>query len=212
MRIAAFDTIEPATPISQLPARIVETSARATRAFQIAIGSVLAGAMAVPFALVLTVSVEHPAARDIILQRPGACLQIALGIALWTALFALPLRRVLATLNAREILISDEEITVTETGILRATTWREPISAYRGLAHHIRASVSGMRHELILVHPTRNRSVLLAFADRLHQAEMDRLARLLGVAQIHARELYGAAPGTTATPHLPAAIGELRTA
>lgn len=210
MRIAAFDTIEPSGPIARLPARIVQTSARATRALQIAIGSVLAGAMAVPFAFLLTVSVEHPAARDIILQRPAAGMQIALGIVLWTALFALPLRRVLARLKSREIVITDREINVIERGLLRTTAWSEPVGAYRGLAHHIRASVSGVRHELILVHPRRDRSVLMTFADRLHQAEMDRLARLLGVAQIHPRELYGAAPAAVEPASAP--LGGLRTA
>jgi hypothetical protein len=190
MRIAAFDTIAPSDPIAGLPVRLTQTSAAATRGFQIVIGSILAGAMAVPFALIATVGLEHPSARDIILARPLACLQIALGLALWTALFALPLRGVLARLNTRQIDISRDRVEVIEKGLLRTTRWREPLAAYRGIAHNIRASLSGIRHELILVHADRHRSVMLAFADRIQQSEIDRICRLLELTEIPARELY----------------------
>lgn len=194
MPIAAFDTIEPVQPLATLPARLLQFSSRSTRMLQIAIGSILASAMSIPFALVATVSIEHPSARDIILARPGACLQIALGLALWTALFALPLRRVLARLDARQIDITESTITVSEIGILRNQKWQQPLASYRGVAHHIRASVSGTRHELILVHPERDRSIMLAFADRIHQSEVDRVCRLIGLPEIQPRELYQLSP------------------
>ena len=206
MRIAAFDTIAPAGPITTLPARLEQTSSRATTIFQVIIGMALLLAIAVPFGVVMAVSLEHPSARDIILRHPGACLQIALGLSLWTALFALPLKGVLAKLNAREITLARDTIHVTEKGVLRTTAWHEPIAAYRGIAHHIRASVSGTRHELILVHPDRDRAVMLAFADRIHQSEIDRLVLLLGVTEIAPRALYGAAattPGQRPSPALP---------
>jgi hypothetical protein len=42
----------------------------------------------------------------------------------------------------------------------------------------------------VLVHPNRKRSVPLAIGDHRAQAEMDRIAGLLNLAEISSRELY----------------------
>ena len=54
----------------------------------------------------------------------------------------------------------------------------------------MRASLSGTRHELILVHPERDKCVLLSVAPRTTQAEVDRVATLLGHKEIPPSELY----------------------
>ena len=69
-------------------------------------------------------------------------------------------------------------------------TWSEPLSAYAGVAHHVRASLSGTRHELILVHPEREKSVLLSVAPRTTQAEVNRVINLLGSFEIPPSALY----------------------
>jgi len=202
MRIAAFDTLLPADPIAALPARLLQTSSRTTSAIQLAVGAALIATMAAPFALIASVAVEQASVREIVMARPGACLQIAIGLSLWTALFALPLKRVVARFTSREVTMTENSVHVLERHPYGASAWTEPLSAYRGLAHHIRTSVSGTRHELILVHPQRRRSVLLAFADRIHQSEVDRLRLLLGVPEIHARELYAASTAAGTGPAL----------
>ncbi len=59
-----------------------------------------------------------------------------------------------------------------------------------GVVHHVRASLSGTRHELILVHPQREKSVLLSLADKMPQSEVDRVAALLGQKVVPPSELY----------------------
>jgi hypothetical protein len=50
--------------------------------------------------------------------------------------------------------------------------------------------LSGTRHELILVHPEREKSVLLSVAPRTSEGEVDRVATLLGHKVIPPSELY----------------------
>ena len=65
-----------------------------------------------------------------------------------------------------------------------------PLASFAGVAHHVRASLSGTRHELILVHPDREKSVLLSLAAKVAQAEVDRVAALLGHKEISPGVLY----------------------
>jgi hypothetical protein len=54
----------------------------------------------------------------------------------------------------------------------------------------VRASLSGTRHELILVHPEREKSVLLSLAAKMAQTEVDRVATLVCHKEIPASALY----------------------
>ena len=47
-----------------------------------------------------------------------------------------------------------------------------------------------MRHEMILIHPDPTRHVLLAVGDKISANTLAQTAALLGLAEIHARELY----------------------
>jgi hypothetical protein len=58
------------------------------------------------------------------------------------------------------------------------------------VAHHIRASLSGARHEIVLVHADRRRSVLLHFADRVLESELAAVARRLELPVVPARWIY----------------------
>lgn len=72
-----------------------------------------------------------------------------------------------------------------------------------GVTHHVRASLAGSRHELILVNPEREKSILLSVAPRTSQAEAERVAALLGPRQISPSELYrfkGLWPRTVTQP------------
>jgi hypothetical protein len=90
----------------------------------------------------------------------------------------------------RTVDIDERTVTVTEGSRFRTWTWSAPLSSYTGLAHHLRASLSGTRHELILVHPERDKCVLLSLADTMAQCEVDRVAALLGQKEIPSSELY----------------------
>ena len=77
-------------------------------------------------------------------------------------------------------------------------TWHSPLSEFRGIAHRIAASLSGTRHELILLHGNGRRSVMVAAKDVLTPAEVARVAKLLGQREIPAVALY---QRSTATEH-----------
>jgi hypothetical protein len=65
-----------------------------------------------------------------------------------------------------------------------------PLASYSGVTHRVRASLAGSRHELILVHHEREKSILLSVAPRTSQADVERVAALLGQRQIPPSERY----------------------
>ena len=71
-----------------------------------------------------------------------------------------------------------------------STAWSVPLASYSGIAHHVRASLSGLRHELILVHPDPAKNLLVAVADRIPQATLDRAKALLRLPEVPAKSLY----------------------
>ena len=190
MRVAIYDRVEPPVP-AQLPLRLAQTcSQRAAIALLVlvvpaAFGGTFA-ALAVVFQALLA-----PDARAVVEQHPTLGLEILFAIAFILYLLALPTRRLVARLSTtRTVEIADGLVSVTEGGHFRSWTWVAPLASFAGVAHHVRASLSGTRHELILVHPTRAMSVLLSVAPRTSQSEVDRVATLLGHKEIPPSELY----------------------
>ncbi len=207
MRMAAYDCVTPSNPLDKLPVTISQSSTRLPAALMLALVATLLVLIAVPFSLILVMAAGEPAARALLLERPGATLQMGLGVVVWLALFAWPANRLLTRLtSARTVRIDAGHVHVTEKRLTGTRTWTLPLAAFDGLAHHVRASLSGTRHELILAHHQRNHSVLVAVADRISQAEIERTCRLLGVREIPARALYHAiqTPAGQAPAGLPA--------
>ena len=117
--------------------------------------------------------------------RPLAAVQIAAGLAFWLVLLGFPIYRLLDTLTRRRsIEISDGRVTVIDRAFRTDTSWSAPLGEFLGVAPFLRASLSGVRHELILVHPDRERSVTVALAPRLMQSEVAHIAALLGLAEL----------------------------
>jgi hypothetical protein len=191
MRIAAYDTICPSAPFAGLPLVIEQRSARLPAAMQLVPLAILLVLMAIPFALILELIAGEPSARAMIADRPLATAQMTIGMLLWMALLAWPARRLLCKLfTTRTVALDAHTVTVTDRWLLGSRTRIAPVAAFDGLAHHVRASLSGTRHELILAHADRSRSVLIAVADRFTKSDVERACHLLGVREIPARELY----------------------
>ena len=132
-----------------------------------------------------------PEARAILAQHPALGLEILAAVAFFAWLLGTPLRRLFVRLTlSRDVEINAAAVTVTEHGRFRSKTWSQPLQSYVGVAHHVRASLSGTRHELILVHPEREKSVLLSLAEKMAQAEVDRVATLVNHKEISASALY----------------------
>jgi hypothetical protein len=190
MRVAIFDRVEPPVP-TELPFRLTETCSHTAAAVMLVLA--VPAVLAVGFASVLLIlqALFAPAMRAIIGQHPALGLEILAAIAFWAYLLGMPLKRLIDRLTVtRTVEIDATAVKVTERGRLRARSWLAPLASYTGVAHHLRASLSGTRHELILVHPERAKSVLLALADRMMQSEVDRVAALVGHKEIPASTLY----------------------
>jgi hypothetical protein len=123
--------------------------------------------------------------------QPGDALLAGVGVALFCCLFGLPFSRAIkALVSQRTVTIEAGAVTVEDRGLFGLSTWTLPLSAYRGVAHVVRTSLSGARHELVLVHPSRSRRILLCTSDKLSETDLDQASRLLSLPLVPANDLY----------------------
>lgn len=186
MRLAAIDSMAPSMPdfaaasltIEQLPAR------RTTGAL-LGVLLLLAAALLSPFYMIATTALADQALRDAVSTRPLAFAQILTGLTFWLVLLGFPIYRLVTALTrSRTIDLRDGRVTVVDRAFGEETTWSAPLSEFVGVAPFLRASLSGVRHELVLVHPDRARSLLIAMAPRLMQSEVDQVSRALGLPEL----------------------------
>lgn len=191
MRLASVETVFPAGPMTELPARRLQTTSQAASVLKLAVLLPSAIALLMPFLLVAQQLSASESFRSSLVGRPVLAMNVAIGLAFWTLLFAWPLKRLAQSIAAmRTIVIDAENVVVTDSGLIREQSWQAPLAEFQGIAHNIRTSLSGVRHELVLVHPDRARSVLLAIAPRLVQAEIDALCGLLLCPEVSSKALY----------------------
>lgn len=191
MRLASVETVFPAGLPVELPARSLQTPSQSASILKLAIMLPSAIALLVPFLLMAQKLATNEAFRSALLARPGAAVQLALGLAFWSLLFAWPLKRLANSVaSMRLLVIEPDRVVVTDSGLLSSRKWEAPIGDYSGLAHHVRTSLSGVRHELVLVHPDRAKSVLVAIGGRFSQAQIDATCALLLCPEIPSKELY----------------------
>jgi len=128
---------------------------------------------------------------SVLAERPLAALQTVVGVSLCAVLVLVPALRGLARLWAwQEVRVSPEMVEIlrhTPLGIARQCV---PLNHYQGIAHYIRASLSGLTHEILLVHPDSAFSVTLLSAERVTQSMLDEYKSLLGLPEIPARAIY----------------------
>ena len=186
-----FDRVTPASALETLPIHLEQSTSHASVVLKTLLMVPALVAVAVPLALLGAHAMAEPAAFALITDHPTEAVQIALGLTLWCALFVWPLRLVLARAGAARVIdITADMVRVTDRGPLRSATWSEPLGDYRGVAHYVRTSLSGVRHEMILVHADPRRHVLLAAAPAMPQSMLTRTASLLGLPEIPARDLH----------------------
>ncbi|MFN3868080.1 MAG: hypothetical protein ACK4MF_03315 [Hyphomicrobiaceae bacterium] len=191
MRFAQFDEISPAVMDTPLPWRQRQSSATLPGAFVVAALAATVLLVAIPGALIIAHLASGDDAVRLVTDHPGSAIQIALGLALASALVGWPLylntRRIG---RRRDVTIDARQVSVSEFSPAGKTDWSEPLSAYLGIAHHLRTTQAGPRHELILVHRDPRRHVIVACAERLTRADIERAALQLGVAEVPAAALY----------------------
>lgn len=185
---ASLDSHASELPFFTLPLCIEHRSSRLSSLIVVTLlGMALVG-LVLPVWLLAVFAVP---ALWIATDSPGAALQVLGGLAVWTGLFVLPAKGLLARFGtSRTIRIEAGRIAVLEQRLLGRRAWNAPLSQFIGVTHMVRASISGLHHELILVHVEPGRCVLLHRADRISQPMMDRACALLALPQVPARELY----------------------
>lgn len=178
-----------ASPFEALPFSFVQQSSRAAAALLLLLLLPLLAVLIVPPALILFLAVED--LRHAIADKPLAVGMLVLGLITWAGIFLVPTQRLIRKLwTTRSVTVDTGHVTVNEGGLFSSKLWTAPLADFSGIAHHVRATLSGVRHELVLVHRDRRRTVLLHKADRISQATIDRASALFRLPQLPARELY----------------------
>jgi len=152
-------------------------------------------ALLTPFWLVLAKLASDPAARAVLVARPMLALHLGLALVALGWIFGWPLL-FLARGSFRRRLISIENgfVTASERGLFGIRSWIEPVSAYAGVTNRVRSSLSGVRHELLLVHASPSKSVILYASPRISQEAVDSVSGQLNLAEIPSREAASFAP------------------
>lgn len=186
MRPSAVDSMMPSMPDFAAPTiRIVQLPARRTTGLLLLSLLAVAALLMSPYFLIVTAALADQTVRDVASARPLATAQILAGLAFWVVLLGLPIYRLLDALTrSRTIEIADGRVSVADRAFGKVTSWSAPLTEFLGIAPFLRATHSGVRHELILVHPDRQRSVLIAMAPRLMQSDVNPVLSALGLAEL----------------------------
>lgn len=191
MRLAVVESILPASLPHALPIRLEQRPSGISIILKLLILLPVTLALATPFAMLGKALAADPAVRAAVMSRPAGMLQLGTALAFWVVLFAWPLKRLIEGLaRSRVVEISDSDVTITDTTWLGMRAETVALSSYYGVIHHVRASLSGLRHELILAHPNLDNAVLVAIADRISQSEIDRLCALTGLPEVPSGIIY----------------------
>jgi cytochrome b561 len=170
--------------------RVVNVKARWHAVLGLAVAGLMVVALLSGMFLLTSEALSKPEAVNLALAQPLATLQIVAGIMLLSALLLVPARRLVADFGSRGIVeIDGSMVQVSENGLFSTRKFREPLDAYRGIVHRMRTTVSGVHHELLLVHPDARRDVVIAL-DRMDAAvsPASMIARL-GLPEISAGEI-----------------------
>lgn len=152
-------------------------------------------ALLVPFWLVVVQLASDPGARAVLAARPLVGVQLLAGLLVLACIFGWPLA-VLArrSLARRRVTIGNGTVHSEAVGSFRKTSWTEPLAAYAGVTHRVRTSLSGVRHELVLVHRRPSRSVILLSGPTVEAEAISSVARLFALAEIPSREAASFTP------------------
>lgn len=200
-----FDVVQPAAAFERLPIHIVQKPSRGRLIARLLLILPAVAAVAVPLLAMVFHAVRDPDWLALVAARPLAAAQITAGLALCVGLFVLPASRAVMQIGARrEVEIADGQVHIADSTLLGRRTRTVPLSGYVGVAHHIRASLSGLTHEILLVHRDPVMTITLTTADAISQSTLDRTKALLNLPEVSPGVLYGRdrAEGVAATAAL----------
>lgn len=134
----------------------------------------------------------EPAMLGILAERPFATAQIIVGMSLLLGLIVIPVDRMAAGLWRRhQATVTRGHVELVERTPLGRRTRVIPVSDYQGIAHHIRSSVAGLTHELMLIHKDPSLTITIASGDQVTTGGLESAKVLLGLPEIPAHALNG---------------------
>lgn len=170
--------------------RVVRSKTRWSAMLGLATAGLMAIGLFGGMFLLTSHALSTPDAIDLALSQPMTTLQGIVGLLMLSALLFVPVRRLAEEAGSRGLVeIDGGMVRVSEEGLFSARRFREPLDAYSGIAHRVRTTLSGVRHELVLVHPDARRDVVIAL-DRMEAVvtPASMIARL-GLPEIAARDI-----------------------
>jgi hypothetical protein len=191
MQISAIDRIDPSISFDRLPISIAQRPSLSSAIWLILLSVPAVIALLVPFVLVAVVAPQHPRALAYVLSHPASLIQLGLACVVGGLIVGLPLRRLIQRLRkGQHVTIANGMVSVDERLLFGNKSWEAPLASYAGVADHIRASLSGTRHEIILVHPDVSKDVLLHLSDRPGPIKAALASQLLNLPELPAGDLY----------------------
>lgn len=146
---------------------------------------------AAPLMLVAAQAVAEPAVVAAVSDRPLAALLIVTGLLSSLLLGLAPFASaVYRATNHRMIEIDGHRVTITERSLIGTSNWSAPLAEFTGVAHRLRTTLSGARHELVLAHADPARHVVIGVSETPPSAALDKICKLLGLTEIPVRSLY----------------------
>lgn len=169
-----------------------QTNSKLTRVPGLVLMIILAALIIGPQVGFAAYAIASPEVRSAMIAHPMVAIELALALVFWVGLIVWPLRNIiLALLSHREVDIRDGEVKVIDRTAFSKTFWRMPLATYEGVAVHVRSSLSGVRQEAVLVHPNKNRSIVLMTAEHIGAREVEELCDLLSLPSAPAERRFG---------------------
>lgn len=191
MQRQTYEFVEVSDGQYLLPITLRQSNPKLSRLPGLLLMSTLAALIVVPQIVLAVYAFASPDVRTALLDHPMTGIELAIAFAFWVGLVCWPLRSIFMALICHRLVdIRDGQVEVIDETPFSASGWRLPLTTYEGIALHVRSSLSGLRHEAILVHPNRGRSIILMVAEHIGEPEIQELCRVLGVPQISASRLY----------------------
>jgi hypothetical protein len=191
MQQQSYEFVEVSDGLYQLPFTLRQSNPKLSRLPGLVLMTTLAGVIVVPQLALAACAFASPDVRSALIEHPVMAVELALAFAFWVGLVCWPLRNILmALISHRFVDIRDGVVEVIDETPFSVTAWRTPLATYEGIALNIRSSLSGIRHEAVLVHPNRRRSVVLMVAEHIGEGEIRELGQVLDLPVVAAGWLY----------------------
>jgi hypothetical protein len=204
MRLSAIDRISPSTPPEQLPMRLDLAGSRGGLAISVMLLVAAVAFLLTPFVLVGSLAAFEPAAFMSADISWSGGVQLALAFVMALTFTAFAVRRVkMAWTRSATVEIGHGVVAVVERRFSGVRRWALPVSDFLGIAHTVRTSLSGARHELVLVHANPRYNVMIGLAPSMPQQHVDRMTILLGLLEIPAVATRQQRAGAATTPAHP---------